>query len=52
MFYFQAILKGYKVTDSDRKQKIGIAAKSLEQLKEKTLTKLQTTKYNGVRLFC
>ncbi|XP_044732108.1 DNA fragmentation factor subunit beta [Chrysoperla carnea] len=40
-------LKGYKITDSERKQKIGIAAKSLDDLKDKTLKKLKTNYGNS-----
>lgn len=33
--------KGYKVTDAERKTRVGIAVKSLEDLKKKTIEKFK-----------
>lgn len=32
-------LRGFKVTDADRKTRIGIAARTLDDLKQKTIEK-------------
>lgn len=32
-------MRGFKVTDADRKVRIGIAARSLDELKKKTIEK-------------
>lgn len=35
--------KGYKVTDAERKIRVGIAAKNIEELKKKTIEKFKLT---------
>lgn len=44
----ESSMKGYKVTNSERKRKYGIAANSLKSFKAKAIEKMQVKyKYNG-----
>lgn len=44
-------IKGFKVTDSERKVRVGIAAKSLDDLKKKTLEKFKLKLSEGQLIF-